>query len=84
MPKTYAVKVDGETEETTRKSEAVETVLDALQDGKTHRVALDVVEPEPAKEDEAPEEISNPDNPTAVTAGTEDGVPDAQGVPHIR
>lgn len=84
MPKTYAVKVDGETEETTRKSEAVETVLDALQDGKTHRVALDVVEPEKTDAEEAPEETSNPDNPTAATAGTEEGTADAQGIAHVR
>lgn len=84
MSKKYEVTIDGNTEEVTTKKEVTTLVTEAALDGGEHEVAVEVVDTKAAEAEEGPEEVSNPDNPTAVSSVAEGGTADAQGIVHVR
>jgi hypothetical protein len=84
MTKKYEVTVDGATEEVTTKKEVTELIVGAALDGGEHEVAVEVVDTKAAEAEEGVTEQSNPDNPAAVTAGSEEGTQDSMGIAHVR
>jgi hypothetical protein len=84
MAKKYEVTIDGDTEEVSTKKEATELLVEAALDGDEHEVAVEVVDTKAADAEEGPEEVSNPDNPTAVSSVADGGTADAQGIVHVR